>query len=188
MISLENKNSKLTNKTQKKLNWKQRLSLWWGSLASVGDRCLVVVRRWGATVLARGMEEWRLLVSGFGIGGGRGWGVGFWVLAAGEWGEVLGFAAAGGCWVPRRWVLILWFLAAGEWWVLHGSFFFFGTRKHNWMATFLEQVEKMTETTLWWREHDGEGFFFFFFLWWFFLVLDWLQDASDQTDRCLLWY
>ena len=31
------------------------------------------------------------------------------------------------------------------------------------METFLDQVEKMTKTTLWWRKHDGEGFFFFFF-------------------------
>ena len=35
-------------------------------------------------------------------------------LAAVVEGEVLGFAAAGGCWVLRRWVLILWVLVVGE--------------------------------------------------------------------------
>ena len=30
------------------------------------------------------------------------------------------------------------------------------------MATFLDQVEKMTETTLSWRKHNGGIFFFFF--------------------------
>ena len=111
------------------------------------------------------MEEWWLLVLGFGIGVGRRpqrrwlrvrcWVLGFWRLVN----EVR-------CWALWRWVLILWVLAAGEWWVLRGSlsffFFFFGTGKHDWMETFLDQVEK------WQRQLSGgenmteRGFFFFF--------------------------
>ena len=79
------------------------------------------------------------------------WGVG---LCSGWRLVVVGFRG-GGCWFYGFWRLV----SDGS---CVGLFFFFGTGKHNWMATFLDQVEKMTETTLWWRKHDGEGFFFFF--------------------------
>ena len=121
----------------------------------------------------------------FGISGVRGWGVGFWVVAASEWGEVLGFAVAGG-WVPQRWVLILWVLAAGEWWVLCGSFFFGIGKQLN--GNFLGPSRKNDKDNSLVEKTQWRGIFFFFFCGDFFLVLDWLRDASDQTDRCLLWY
>ena len=49
------------------------------------------------------------------------------------------------------------------------------------MATFLDQVEKMTETTLWWRKHDGEGIFFLNT----FLVRDY-GDASIRSMSALI--
>ena len=94
--------------------------------------------------------------------------LGFGFLVASEWGEVLGFVAVG-----------VDFMGFGGWWVmglvwvsLFLSFFFsfyfffiflFGTGKHDWMETFLDQVEK------WQRQLSGgentmeRGFFFFFF-------------------------
>ena len=100
----------------------------------------------------------------FGISGVRGWGVGFWVVAASEWGEVLGFAVAGG-WVPQRWVLILWVLAAGEWWVLCGSFFFGIGKQLN--GNFLGPSRKNDKDNSLVEKTQWRGIFFFF-LWWFF--------------------
>ena len=48
---------------------------------------------------------------------------------------------------------------------------------------FLGPSRKTTETTLWWRKHDGEGFFFFF-LWWFFFSSGLTVGNFRQTDVC----
>ena len=40
-------------------------------------------------------------------------------------------------------------------------FFFFWYWETRLNGNFLRPSRKMTETTLWWRKHDREGFFFF---------------------------